>query len=135
MMVFVPVSILGGLPVIADVWFSGPDYFGEYDCGVNAVYWQRKDGSQGREVSQSVYDRCDKYESYWRDYVTEQASDWLGCNCPTKLRDADEPTGYRTIGEWSPEYILLNGHPAAKAMSASGQDQNAASAVGETDLP
>lgn len=71
-----PVTILGGLPVIAEVWFSGPDYYGEYDAGVDGIYWQKRDGSKGKEVSKAVYDRLHKID-YWDAYVTEQASEYL----------------------------------------------------------
>lgn len=110
-MVLVPVSIMGGLPVIAEVWFSGPDYWGEYDAGVDALYWRNRDGSRGKEVSEAIYDRCHKHDDYWQAYVTEQANDWLSCHCPIRRRDHTEPSGYRTEGEWSAEYIALNGDP------------------------
>lgn len=71
------VSVLGGLPVIADVWFSGPDYFGEYDAGVNALYWAKRDGTKGKEVSQKIYDKLDKRDPYWQADVTERASEAL----------------------------------------------------------
>lgn len=107
-MVYVPVTILGGLPVIASVWFSGPDYYGEYDAGCDNLYWQRADGSRGKEVSKKIYDRCEKYDSFWQSMVTEQANDWLGCNCPTRYSNGEEE------GDWSEEYILLNGNPKEK---------------------
>lgn len=100
-MVKVPCSILGGLPVIADVWFSGPDYFGEYDAGCDKLFWQKRDGSCGKEISQKIYDRLDKYDSYWEASITEQANDWLSENTPTKYKT-------HTVGEYSPEYLLLN---------------------------
>ena len=71
-----PVTILGGLPVIAEVWFSGPDYYGEYDAGVDGIYWQKRDGSKGKEVSKAIYDRLDKV-AYWQAYITEQANEYL----------------------------------------------------------
>ena len=80
------VSVLGGLPVIADVWFSGPDYFGEYDAGVNALYWAKRDGTKGKEVSQKIYDKLDKRDPYWQADVTERVSealayeDWISRN-------------------------------------------------------
>ena len=113
-MVKVPVSILGGLPVIADVWFSGPDYYGEYDAGVDTLYWQKSDGAAGKEVSQTIYDRCHKFDEWWQASITEEASYWLGHHCPTRYRDPEAPGGYREEGEWSPEYIALNGDPRAR---------------------
>lgn len=115
MMVLVPVTILGGLPVIADVWFSGPDYYGEYDCGVDALFWQRANGAPGKEVSQTIYDRCDQRDDYWQADVTEQANDWLGAHCPIRIRDHAAVGGYRLEGDWSDEYIKLNGDPRQRA--------------------
>lgn len=101
-MVFVPATILGGLPVIADVWFSrGDGWMTDDDAGVNAIYWEKRDGTCGKEVSAKVYARLDKTD-YWQAYVTEQASDWLGCNCPTRYSDG------RIVGEYSEEYLKLN---------------------------
>lgn len=98
-MVNVPVTVLGGLPVIADVWFSGPDYFGEYDSGCGGLFWMRSDGSKGKEVSQKVYDRLD---NYWEADVTEQANDWLSISVPTHYADGREE------GEYSETYLMLN---------------------------
>lgn len=95
----VPVTIKGGLPVIAEVWFSGPDYHGEYDAGVDALYWRKRDGTPGKELSQHIIDGLD---DYWEAYVTEQADDWLGYNCPTRCRDGREE------GAYSEEYLKLN---------------------------
>jgi hypothetical protein len=53
-MVFVPVTVKGGLPMIADVWFYGPDYFDEYDAGCDDLYWQNKDGSKGKPISDKL---------------------------------------------------------------------------------
>ena len=85
------VSVLGGLPVIADVWFSGPDYFGEYDAGVNALYWAKRDGTKGKEVSQKIYDKLDKRDSYWQANVTEQVSEALAYE-EWENRPVDEKT-------------------------------------------
>lgn len=116
-MVLAPVTILGGLPVIASCWFSGPDHNGEYDCGVDEIYWQKRDGTAGKEISERVRDRLEK-ESYWDAYVTEQANDWLGQHCPTRRLNPeyrgysfDGPPQYITEGDWSEEYIKLNGDP------------------------
>lgn len=99
-MVLVPCTILGGLPVIANCWFSGPDYEGEYDSGADEIYWRKRDGLPGKPVSEKVIARLEKYDSCWQADITEQASDWLGENTP--MRDDPEPI-------WSDEYIALNG--------------------------
>lgn len=110
-MVFVPVTVLGGLPAIAEVWFSGPDYFGEYDAGVDGLYWQRSDGSKGALFSERMMDRVEK-DSYWDAYVTEQANDWLSAHTPIVRRFADGRV--EQDGEWSEDYIRLNGDPKIK---------------------
>lgn len=102
MSVFAPVTVIGGLPVIAEVWFSGPDYKGEYDAGVDQLYWQKHNGSKGKPLSQKVMDRIQK-EQYWDAYVTEQTNDWLSFNVPTRYQDG------RVEGEYSEHYIMLNG--------------------------
>ncbi len=95
-MVFVPATVLGGLPVVAEVWFSGPDYNGEYDAGVDGLYWQRHDGTRGAPISQKVMDRVEKKDAYWDGHVVEQANDWLGYN----TRDEDDCL--------TKEYLALN---------------------------
>jgi hypothetical protein len=100
-MVYVPVTVLGGLPVIAEVWFSGPDYFGEYDAGVDSLSWQKHDGSIGSPLSEKVMARIEK-DPYWQAYVTEQANDWLSVHAPHKHHDGT------LEGDWSEEYKRLN---------------------------
>lgn len=92
------VSVLGGLPVIADVWFSGPHYFGEYDAGVNALYWARRDGTRGKEVSQKIYDKLDKRDPYWQADVTERASEALAYE-EWESRPDDEKTVIQLFSE------------------------------------
>ena len=72
-----PATVLGGLPVIAEVWFSGPDYFGEYDAGVDNLYWQKRDGSRGKPLSDKVMERINKRDPYWESDVIEAVSDHL----------------------------------------------------------
>lgn len=100
-MVMVRATVLGGLPVIADVWFSGPDYQGEYDCGVNGLFWEKRDGTVGAPLSQKIMDRIEK-QDYWEAYITEQADEWLGANCPVRYSDGREE------GEYSEDYLRLN---------------------------
>lgn len=75
------VTVAGGLPLWAEVWFSGPDYFGEYDCGVDSLHWIRwrkgKAPAKGAEISQAVYDKIEKTDAYWQASVTEQVSEQL----------------------------------------------------------
>lgn len=114
-MVMIHCSILGGLPVVASVWFSGPDHDGEYDSGVDELFWRRRDGSAGGQISEKTMDRLERYDDYWQADVTEQANDWLGEHCPTRRRNPEwngyslhGPPEYIEEGEYSPEYRLLN---------------------------
>ncbi len=76
-MPFAPVTILGGLPVIAEVWFSrGDGWMTDDDAGVDGLYWIKRDGTRGKHVSRKIWDRLDKID-YWQCDVVEQASDWL----------------------------------------------------------
>lgn len=73
-----PVTVLGGLPLIADVWFTrGDGYSTDDDAGVDALYWRKRDGTAGKEISEAMYERINKQDEWWEAYVTEQASDWL----------------------------------------------------------
>jgi hypothetical protein len=101
--VLVSVTVLGGLPVVAEVWFSGPNLCGEYDSGCDGLYWQKRDGTRGRELSQQLMERIGKIDPYWESHVTEQANDWLSMNCPTRYADGT------VVGEYSEEYFKLNG--------------------------
>lgn len=90
MMPLCPVTILGGLPVLADVWFSsGGGWQSDGDAGVDALYWRKRDGTKGAEVSTKIYDRLDK-EPYWQADVTEQANDWLGCRERKERKEGTE---------------------------------------------
>lgn len=103
-MVLVHATVLGGLPVVAEVWFSrGDGWMTDDDAGVDALYWRKRDGSKGAELSQKIMDRIEAADSYWQCEVTEQANDWLGCNAPTRYSDG------RVEGEYSEAYQLLNG--------------------------
>lgn len=73
-----PATILGGLPVIAEVWFTrGDGWMTDDDAGVDALYWVKRDGTKGKEVPKSVYDRLEKSDPYWHCEVTDQVSEHL----------------------------------------------------------
>ena len=81
------VSILGGLPVIAVVTFTrGDGWEIDDDAHVDHLYWVKRDGAKGKEVSQKIYDKLDKRDPYWQADVTEQVSealayeDWISRN-------------------------------------------------------
>jgi hypothetical protein len=81
------VSILGGLPVIAQVTFTrGDGWTTDDDAEVYHLYWAKRDGTKGKEVSQKIYEKLEKRDPYWQVSVTEQVSDalayedWIGRN-------------------------------------------------------
>jgi len=50
--------------------------FRRISSGVDGIFWQKRNGNKGKEVSKAVYNRLDKID-YWQSYVIEQASDYL----------------------------------------------------------
>jgi hypothetical protein len=114
-MPFVHASVLGGLPVVAEVWYSGPDYYGEYDAGVDGLYWLKRDGTKGAPLSERMMAKIESKDAYWQSDVLERANDFLAYNCPTRRRNP-EWRGLTTPdcpewieeGEYSEEYLLLN---------------------------
>ncbi len=73
-----PATILGGLPVIAEVWFTrGDGWATDDDAGVTALYWVKKDGTKGKEVPESIYERCAKADDYWECDVIDAVSDHI----------------------------------------------------------
>lgn len=69
-----PGTICGGLPVIAKVWFTQGDGWSDPDAGVDAIYWQRRDGTKGKEIPQKVYDRAEAMD-YGLSNLIEQVFD------------------------------------------------------------
>jgi hypothetical protein len=67
-------TILGGLPVIMDVDCGYDHWAGEGYSEVNAIYWRKRDGTAGKEIPESVYDRANKY-------------DWAFCDAIERLFD------------------------------------------------
>ncbi|WP_037500567.1 hypothetical protein [Sphingomonas jaspsi] len=73
-----PATILGGLPVIADVWFTrGDGWSTDDDAGVDTLYWMKRDGSKGKPLPEHMYDRLEKSDPYWECGVTEAVFDHL----------------------------------------------------------
>lgn len=69
--------MLGGLPLWAECSFSRGDGWGDDDCSVDALYWLKRDGTKGKEVSQKIIDRLDKDPCWESDVcllVSEQAA-------------------------------------------------------------
>lgn len=95
-MVYVPATVKGGLPMIADVWFSGPDYFGECDSGCDGLYWAKSDGSRGKRISDTLMANIEKRDPYWESDIVEQANEWLSYECRDDKHE---------LTEW---FLLLN---------------------------
>lgn len=70
-----PASILGGLPVIADVTFSrGDGWVTDDTADVDCLYWMKRDGSKGKPIPEHMYDRL---PDYWECDVIEAVTDHL----------------------------------------------------------
>lgn len=73
-----PARILGGLPVWAEVsFYRGDGWSTDDDAEVDTLFWQKRDGSKGKEVTQTIYDRCEAYDDYWQCDVIDMVCDYL----------------------------------------------------------
>lgn len=68
-----PVTILGGLPVIATVSFTR-DYWGECDADVDDLCWMKRDGSKGKSIPQHLFDKATA--DYKNADIIEQVTDY-----------------------------------------------------------
>ena len=72
-----PCTVLGGLPVIAEVSFTrGDGWMTDDDAQVDGLYWQKRNGSKGAPLSEKIMERIEK-ESYWQCAVIDQVQDYL----------------------------------------------------------
>lgn len=69
-------TILGGLPVWVEVSFGYDEFAGEHWAEVQKIWWRKRDGSRGKEVTQKVFDRALNYDSYFGNLI-EQANEEL----------------------------------------------------------
>ncbi len=70
-----PGTILGGLPVIAEVT-SGkdedtPNGPGEYWSEVQMIYWRKRDGTRGKQLPEHIIDRAEKYDHHFCDLINQ----------------------------------------------------------------
>jgi hypothetical protein len=73
-----PATILGGLPVWAEVWFTrGDGYSSDDDAGVSELFWLKRDGTKGGPVPDSVRDRAEAKDPYWEVDVVDKVTDYL----------------------------------------------------------
>lgn len=71
-----PCTVMGGLPLIADVSFTR-DFYGDVDADVDQLYWMKRDGSKGAPVSEAFMEKLNKRHEWWEADVTEQVSEHL----------------------------------------------------------
>lgn len=74
-------TILGGLPVFAEVSFGHDGFTGEGWAEVEHIYWVKKNDKPGKEIPDHIRDRAEKYDSYFCN-LTEQVSDYLAYSDP-----------------------------------------------------
>lgn len=70
-------TILGGLPVIATVYWSYDEWTGEHDFEITSICWRKRDGTAGKPVPQSVLDRAEKHDMLFcnlNEQLSEQAA-------------------------------------------------------------
>lgn len=73
-----PSSILGGLPVWAEVSFTrGDGWTTDDDAEVDALYWLKRDGTKGSPLPEHMYDRLEAKDPYWQCDVIEKVTDHL----------------------------------------------------------
>jgi len=58
-------TILGGLPVIADVDWGTDSWTGEGYAAIDQIYWRKPDGTKGKPIPQKTFDRAEVYDSYF----------------------------------------------------------------------
>lgn len=80
----VDATILGGLPVIADISFGYDSLNNEHWTEV-AIYWRKRDGTAGKEISLHLRDKAERYDPYFSDLI-ERANESLA-------HEADDTAG------------------------------------------
>lgn len=72
-MVTITGTILGIFPVVAEVncgWSESTPYSdAEYYSEVEAIYWQRRDGSKGKEIPVHIWERAYEYDYMFCDLM------------------------------------------------------------------
>lgn len=85
-----PCTVLGGLPLIAEVTFTrGDGWMTDDDAEVDALYWVKADGTKGKPVSQAFYDRLEKRDEWWQAGVIEQVCDHIAYSDYMEKQDAN----------------------------------------------
>lgn len=61
--------ILGGLPIIAEISFGYDSWNMEHWAEVEGIFWCKRDGTKGKEISQALRDRAEKYDPYFSNLI------------------------------------------------------------------
>lgn len=68
-------TILGGLPVFVEINAGKdadtPNGPGEYYAEVDGIYWLKRDGTKGKEISEKIWDRAIKYDYGFCDLIEQ----------------------------------------------------------------
>ena len=68
-------TILGGLPVWADVYYGKyadtPNGPGEDWAKIKDIYWLKRNGQKGGSLPQKVVDRARRYDHYFCDLIEQ----------------------------------------------------------------
>lgn len=84
-----PVTVLGGLRLWAECSFTR-DSWGESYSGVNGLYWLKRDGTKGKEVSQKFLDSLSKRQRWWEDDVCLSISEDAAFKASQKQMDQSQ---------------------------------------------
>lgn len=108
-------------------WLNGELYTFSSGLGaqLKSVQWRHPKPGERRRICGQTFRPFHSYRRWGRVMVS-----WAWIEMPTGLDDA-----HAALRELQEHLGGSSPYLPAKAMSASGQDQNAASAVGEADLP
>lgn len=99
-----PVTILGGLPVIAQVSFSRDYWTGECDADVDDLFWMKRDGSKGKSIPQHLFDKATA--DYKNADIIEQVVDHLAY----ADREDEEPVTLTTTDPASESSPSVDSH-------------------------
>lgn len=86
---FGPGTILGGLPVIAEVVFGYDSWNGEGYAEVENIFWMKRNGERGKQIPQHLFDKAEKYDPYF-SCLSEAVSDHHAMKAYNDEGDDDE---------------------------------------------
>ena len=83
-------TILGGLPVIAEVSWGQDGFTGEGYAEIEQIYWRKHNGTAGKPISQAMFDRAEKYDNYFSSLI-EQLQDQCAYEAATARGETYPP--------------------------------------------